>query len=133
MRLAAATAAGSGTPDATRLRDRRVERDDGPGQRRRPGQGDALPDDLDLEAADPPAAVAHPGQRDGVADEQQPVRRLEPRDERPQRGMDVDAVGDQLDVDRVVEQGRDGHARRAVVDAGHRVEQVGRRAWRPAA
>ena len=43
-------------------------------------------------------------------------------------GIDVDAVGDELHVDRVVEQGRDGDARRAVVDPGHGVEQVGRRA-----
>ena len=43
LRLAAATAAGSGTPDATRLRDRRVERDDRPGQRPRSRQGHALP------------------------------------------------------------------------------------------
>ena len=64
----------------------------------------ALPDDLDLETADPAATVAHPGQGDRVADEQQPVRRLEPGDERPQRAIDVDAVGDQLDVRRVVEQ-----------------------------
>ncbi len=72
-------------------------------------------------------AVAHPGQRDGVADQHQPVRRLEPGDERPERRMDMDAVGDQLDVGRVVEQGGHGDARRAVVDAAHGVEEVRRR------
>ncbi len=37
------------------------------------------------------------------------------------------AVGDQLDIDRVVGEGRHGEAGRSVVDAGHRIEQVSRR------
>ena len=52
---------------------------------------------------------------------------LEPADERPERGVDVEAVGDQLDERVVLEERRDREARRTVVDAGHRVEQVGRR------
>src|SRR3972149_5104073 len=63
----------------------------------------------------PPAPIAHPGERDGIADEQQPVRRLQPRDERPQRGMNMDLVGDELDVGRGVEQGGHGDARRTGV------------------
>ncbi len=126
LRLAAATAAGSGTPDATRLRTAAVQRDDRPGKRRRPGKGGAVSDDLHIEAAEPPAPVAHAGECDRIADEEQSVRRLQPRDQRPQRGMDVDTVGDELDVRRVVEQGGHGNAGRSVVDAGHRVEEVGR-------
>ena len=42
--------------------------------------------------------------------------------------MDVDPVGDELHVCVVVQQGGDGDTRRSMVDAGHRVEQVGRRA-----
>ena len=126
LRLAAATAAGSGSAGPDDVGDRRVERQHGPGQCPRPRQGHALPRDHDLEAAEASAAVAHPGQRDGVADEQQPVHRLQVRDERPQPRIDVDAVRDQLDEHRVVEQGGDGHARRMMVDTRHRVEQVGR-------
>ena len=126
LRLAAATAAGSGTPDATTFATAVSSARTDPASVLVPARVTRSPDDLDLEAAEAPAAVARPGQRDGVADEQQPVRRLEARDERPQPRIDVDAVGDQLDEDRVVEQGRDGHARRTVVDPGHRVEQVRR-------
>ena len=68
-------------------------------------------DDLDLEPADPVPAVARPGERERVADEQQPVDRLQPRDERPQRRVDVVAVGDELDERVVVEQRRDRDAR----------------------
>ena len=98
LRLAAATAAGSGDARRDEVADRRIEGDDRPGQRRGPDQRDPLTDDLDLEAADPAPAVAGPGDGDRVADEQQPVGRLEPGDERPERRVDVDPVGDELDV-----------------------------------
>ena len=111
LRLAAATAAGSETPDATRFRTAVSRAMTDPASVVVPASVDPLADDLDVEPADPPAAVARAGERDGVADEQQPVRRLQPRDERPQRGIDVEAVGDELDVDRVVEQRGDGDAR----------------------
>ena len=75
LRLAAATAAGSGSPGGHEVADRRVQRDHGPGQRRRAGEGHALADDLDLEAADPAAPVARPGEGHRVADEHQPCRR----------------------------------------------------------
>ena len=74
MRLAAATAAGSETPDATRLRTAMSRARTEPARVDVPSERDALADDLDLEAADPAASVAHAGERDGVADEQQPVR-----------------------------------------------------------
>ena len=128
MRLAAATAAGSETPAADEVADCRVEGDDRSGQRGRPGQGDALADDLDGEVADPSAPIARPGERDGVADQQQSVRWLQSGDERPHAGIDVDPVGDELNVDGVVEQGRHGDARRMVIDAAHGVEQMRRRA-----
>ena len=77
-----------------------VEGDDRPGQRRGPDERDPLSDDLDLETADPCPAVARPRERERVADEQQPVGRLQSSDQRPQRGIDVDPVGDELDEGR---------------------------------
>ena len=126
FRLAAATAAGSATPDATRFRTASSSAMTEPASVVVPTSVTRSPDDLDVEAADPGAAVTHPGQRDRVADEQQPIGRLETEDERPQGGMDVDAVRDQLDVGRVVQERGDGQTGRPVVDAAHRVEQVGR-------
>ena len=117
MRLAAATAAGRATPAATRFRTAVSRAITDPASVVVPTSVHRSPDDLDLEAADPPPPVAGAGERDGVADEQQPVDRLQPGDERPQRRVDVDAVGDELDVGRVVEQRGDGDAGSAVVDA----------------
>ena len=104
-----------------------VQREDGAGQRGRPGERHPPAHDLHREAADPRASVAHAGERDGIADEQEPVGRLQPEDQGPEPGVDVDAVGDELDVGRVVEERGHCQARSPVVDAGHRVEQVRRR------
>ncbi len=106
--------------------DRDVEAEDGAGERVRAGQGDPAADDGHVQAADPPSAVARAGERDGVADEEQPVGGLGPGDQPPQAGMDVDAVGDELDIGRVVEECREGETRGTMVEAAHRVEQVGR-------
>ena len=111
LRLAAATAAGSGTPDATRFRTAVSRAMTDPASVEVPARVTRCPTTSTSRPPIQPAPIAHPGERDGVADEQQPVRRLQPRDERPQRGMDVDAVGDELDVGRVVEQGGHGDAR----------------------
>ena len=64
FRLAAATAAGSPTPDATRFRTASSSAMTEPASVVVADERDALPDDLDVEAADRGAAVAHPGQRD---------------------------------------------------------------------
>ena len=115
-------------PLAHEVPDRRVERDHRPGERLRPDQRRASVEDLHLEPADRPAAVAHPRERQRVGDEHEPVRGLRPPDDRPQRRVDVEAVRDQLHVRAVVRERRDREAREPVVDARHRVEQVGRRA-----
>ena len=70
---------GQRDPGRDEVADRVVEGDDRAGEGGRPGERHAGPDDLDVEVADPATAVAQPGERDGVADEEQPVRRLRAR------------------------------------------------------
>ena len=125
-RVAAAMAAGSGTPGPHELADREIEGEDGPGEGRRSGEGDPLAAHLDVERAQPADPVAGSRQRHSVADEDEPSRRLHPFDQPPEPGMDVDAIGDELDEGALIEQGGEREPGRPMVEPRHRVEQVGR-------
>ena len=93
-------AAGSGSPAATSVADRDIEGEHGAGEGRGAGEGHSLAAHLDVERAQPPEPVAGPGQRHGVADEDQPAGGLARSMSAPQPGMDVDAIGDELDEGR---------------------------------
>ena len=88
-------------PGMDEVPDRRIKRDDRTRERRRSGQRRASLDHLDLEPTDTDTSVTHPGQRKRVAHEHQPVTRFEPRDQGPERRVDVVSIGDELDEDVV--------------------------------
>ena len=79
--------------------------------------------DLDRRRAEPVIAVADPRRRHRVRDEQAPPR-LRGEDRPQHRGVQVHAVGDELDVDRCLEQGTD-RSGVAVVQGRHGVEEMG--------
>ena len=85
---------------------RRVEGDHRSRQVAAVGQHAAVALDDALEAAEEPRACVRPAEGDAVADQDQPVGRLRPQDERPERLADVVPVGDQLDVGVVLERAR---------------------------
>ena len=97
------------------------------GQGVRAGERDAAAHDLDLEAADAAAPVAHPGEREASLTRSSRSAGLVRVMIGQSDGWTWIAVGDELDVDRVVVQRRDRDPRRTVLDAGHRVEEVRRR------
>ena len=116
-------------PLADQVAHRRVERDDRPGQRvraRRASRGRRA-----RRRPGPPIVprpVAHPGERQRVAHEDEPVGGLGAQDDRPQRRVDV--VARRRSARRTPSSSVSAATARpgsAVVDAGHRVEQVGRR------
>ena len=108
--------------------DRIVERDDRPGQRGCARRGSRAP-----RRPRPRDRRSRLGRRPCPASEIASLTRssrsagFSRRMSGPDGRIDVDLVGDELDVGRVVEQRGDGQARRAMVDAAHRIEQVGRR------
>ena len=81
----------------------------------------------DLELAEPAARATRAGKGDGVAHEQDALRRLESPDERPEVRVDVERVGDELDPDAVIEESRQRQPRVAMREAAHGVEEVRRR------
>ena len=107
---------------------RRIERDHRAGEVPAVGQHAAVAVDDARQAAEEARPRGRAAERDAVAHQDQPVRRLGPQDERPQRLGHVVPVRDQLDVGVVLEERGNDEPRGAVVDAGHRVEQVRRRA-----
>ena len=128
LRLAAATAAGSGTPDATTSATAVSSASTDPARVRVPASVTRCPATTTSRPPRRPRPSPIPASATASLTSSSRSDRLQARDERPQRRIDVDAIGDQLDEHRVVEQGGDGHARRMVVDPAHRVEQVRRRA-----
>ena len=120
------TAASSGTPARTAWRTAasRVSVEPASAPRPSPSASRATPSRTSTAA--PPrlvVAVAEPGRGHGVGDQDAPARAG--REHRAQDGgVQVHAVGDQLDVDGAVEQRAD-RSRVAVVERAHRVEEVG--------
>ena len=123
----------AGCPAADDVPDGAVERDHRSGQRvgageRRP----AVPRPRCRGRRSGRDPVARAGDCEGIADEQQPVARLEARDQRPERR---DGRGSPSAMSSTYASSSSSAATatpgRPMVDAGHRVEQVGRRATRP--
>ena len=127
LRLAAATAAGSGMPATTTFRTAASSAMTDPASVVGPDHRASPAVDVDGQRTDPAAAIARACQRHGVAHEQQPVSRLQSRDELPECRVDVDPVGDQLDVRRHPQECRDRQPGRSMLEAAHRVEEMGRR------
>ena len=88
------------------------------------GQDGATVCDQHLQRAQAVQAGGRPRSPDRVGDKHEPFR-CQRGYERDQRGVYVDAVGDDLERDPLVSESCSDRARPAVVDRRHGVEQVG--------